>query len=149
VKPKESSVAFEAFVQSSGAVLSACSPSEGFAQMFSFYQSVAPEGCGGSNGDMLLYQWGTHDWGSGPRFELNITRQFTEQSLEGDDAISQLSLTFEFEPNAALEALGEGNRWCEASADLPILREFAFSSPPFAAVATQKPASVKLTHSYV
>ena len=55
--------------------------------MIRFFQEVRPdsrivEGAG----DMLLYQWGVHDWGQGPSFQLNITRQFIELvEEEGED----------------------------------------------------------------
>lgn len=74
--------------------------------MFSFFQLVQPKGCEGPHGDMLLFQWGTYDWGSGRRFELSITRQFIENDQQDDCAISQLSLTFKFEKCSGKETVG-------------------------------------------
>jgi hypothetical protein len=47
------------------------------------------------NGDMLLFQYGSYDWGKGEFFEFNITRQFIKQN---EDEPYQLSMTLFFEP---------------------------------------------------
>ncbi|MCL1971600.1 MAG: hypothetical protein FWG57_01250 [Endomicrobia bacterium] len=44
--------------------------------------------------DMLLFQYGTYDWGSGENFEFNITRQFI---FADADEPFQLSLTLFFD----------------------------------------------------
>ena len=149
MKPTDSVSAFSSFAMSNGITLSNCTPREGLEQMFSFYKSIAPEGCDGPDGDMLLFQWGTYDWGAGDHFELNITRQFIEEAFEDDDAISQLSLTFKFVPTSDYTSLSDGTRWCDGPTELELVREFAFSSPAFTAVADQKAVAVELTHSYV
>lgn len=149
MKPSESTKAFEAHAAASGVVVRACVPRQGLAQMVSFYQSVAAENCDQPDGDMLLFQWGTNDWGSGTHFELNITRQFIEHELQDDDAISQLSLTFRFEPTAERGVLGQGNRWCGGPAELQQFLAFTHSSPAFAAVADQRAMEVELDHWYV
>lgn len=117
--------------------------------MFDFYQSVKPVGCDSESADTLLFQWGTYDWGTGRHFALNITRQFIEDSRQDDDAISQLSLTFRFDPSAELEALRDGNRWCDGSNEVVAFRDFALSSAPCIAVADRAAAAVELSHSYV
>jgi len=117
--------------------------------MFAFYQAVQAQGCEGPDADMLLFQWGTYDWGTGRHFSLNITRQFIEADLEDDDAISQLGLTFRFEPTAALEALGAGNRWCDGPTEFDIVKAFALSHPAMLAVGDDGTAVVELAHSYV
>ena len=45
--------------------------------------------------DMLLFQYGTYDWGKGDFFEFNITRQFMEAD---EDEPYQLSMTLYFDP---------------------------------------------------
>ena len=149
MKPTESASAFSTFALLGGVSISDCSPRQGFDQMFSFFQSVSPEGCEDSNGDMLLFQWGTHDWGSGDHFELNITRQFIEQEFEDDGAISQLSLTFKFKPTPALQGLGSGSRWCSGLTEVEKVRAFVFSSEAFCAVAENKALAVGLMYCYV
>jgi hypothetical protein len=147
--PSESLASFQAFSSASGVALETCTPREGIAQMFAFYDEVAPVGCSGRDGDMLLFQWGTYDWGSGRNFELNITRQFIEEAAQDDDAISQLSLTYRFEPTTELEGIEPGNLICEGSQASTVVRDFAVTHPAFVAVADQKPKAAKLHHSYV
>ena len=147
--PSESLASFKAFISTSGVALESCSPREGLAQMFAFYDEVAPVGCSGPDGDMLMFQWGTYDWGAGRNFELNITRQFMEEGAEDDDAISQLSLTYRFEPTTELEEIEPGNLICEGSQASTVIRDFAATHPAFIAVADQKPQGVELHHSYV
>jgi len=149
MKPEDSAIAFASFSNRSGVSISRCSPRQGFDLVFSFYQSVKPSGCDGPNGDMLLFQWGTYDWGNGRCFELNLTRQFSEQSFQDDDAISQLSLTFRFQPTDELESLKEGNRWCDGPSESGVIREFTLSSAAFVAVADESGAEVDLAYSHV
>jgi hypothetical protein len=117
--------------------------------MFSFYDAIAPTGCSGRDGDMLLFQWGTYDWGSGKNFELNITRQFVEEEEQDDEAISELSLTFRFESTAELEEIKPGNLWCEGLQASSVIREFAENQQAFIIVADQEPKSSELSYSYM
>jgi hypothetical protein len=48
-----------------------------------------------ADGDMLLFQYGTYDWGNGKFFEFNVTRQFIKAN---EDEPYQLSMTLFFEP---------------------------------------------------
>lgn len=106
----------------------------------------AARACVTCSNDMLLYQWGTYDWGAGKHFELNITRQFIEAELEDDDAISQLSLSYLYKPTAELEALGASNCWEDGSTNF---RQFIFESASFIAVADAKPDRLEVFHEYV
>ncbi len=121
----------------------------GVAEMLAFYETVLPIGCASQNGDMLLFQWGTYDWGDGKQFEINLTRQFIESAAEDDDAISQLQLVFRFAPDKDRYALGAGNRWCNSQSDIDTFREFILSNPVFRAEADSNPPSVSLHHEYV
>ena len=149
MKPTEALEGFSKFAASHGAALSASTPREGIEQMFSFYQAVRAEGCIESGGDSLLFQWGTYDWGDGLHFELDITRQFYEQFAPEDNAISQLNLTYRFEPTTELEALGKGTRWCDGLGEVDAFRDFVHSAPVFAALADRSGLAVRLTYSYV
>lgn len=111
--------------------------------MLAFRAAIA---CSECIEDMLLYQWGTYDWGVGKHFELNITRQFIEENLEDDDAISQLSLTYQYETSVDLDGLGASNCWDDAPADF---RQFILTSAAFLNVADTRPEQVTLIHSYV
>src|SRR5262249_38857115 len=75
MKCEESSTQFEDRLRSRRLELSHLAPNVGFAEMFAFYHDVRPVDClpVDSDGDMLLYQWGTYDWGQGKYFNLNLT----------------------------------------------------------------------------
>jgi hypothetical protein len=143
MKPNESVKAFEDFAIARGLDLRVSTPREGIEAMLEFRAGTACLTC---SDDMLLYQWGSYDWGAGKHFELNITRQFVESELEDDDAISQLSLTYMYKLSAELLALGASNCWEDGSPDF---RQFIFKSPSFTAVADTKPDQLELFHEYV
>jgi hypothetical protein len=147
--PSTSVNAFEKFVENRGGALSALTVRTGAAAMFSFYESVRPTGCTDDNGDMLLFQWGTYNWGDGIQFEINLTRQFIESGAEDDDAISQLQLTFKFPPDKDTAGLGNGNRWCNSQSETQKFREFIFSNRAFLATADKEPPGVSVHHEYV
>jgi hypothetical protein len=64
------------------------------------------------DGDGILAQYGTYDWGDGPRFSLDMTRQFCFEDADGEyDHMSQLNCTFDFEPTEELRAFGAQNLW--------------------------------------
>jgi hypothetical protein len=51
-------------------------PRDMVSAMIIFYRDLRAEDCRfESDGDMLLFQFGTYDWGNGPRFEFDVTRQ--------------------------------------------------------------------------
>ena len=76
--PDQSADAFRKFLAAKGLVAGSLTFAEGLDQMTSFYTRQDVEGVlPDTDGDMLLFQWGTYDWtGTGPAFQLNLTRQF-------------------------------------------------------------------------
>lgn len=80
------------------------------------------------SGDMLLFQWGTYDWGDGEMFEVDLTRQLIAKGAADDDAIWQLSWKVLFAPSVATAGLGEGNRWCGRPSEVDAFRGFIGSS---------------------
>ena len=119
-------------------------PGEGIDLMLRFYADELADGlAGGDMGDMLLFQWGTYDWGEGEFFDFDITRQFIFGDRE-DEEIFQLSLTFRFVPTEELKSLPEGNRWCQSRAALGDFRSFVLNSPPYVALSKKLASSVDL-----
>ena len=116
--------------------------------MLDFYRDVRASGLDlTKQDDMLLFQWGTYDWGRGEHFEVDITRQLIFQDSQDDDArIWQLSLRFAFEPSPALRALGDQSKWCDLPGDLPGFSVFVLTSPAMA-MATHSQA-VRVTLRY-
>lgn len=111
-----------------------------------FYRDVRFGPLTVTNSDMLLFQWGTYDWGEGEHFELDVTRQliWPSTSEEDDEEMWQLSLTFRFEPSAELRALGSGSKWCEQPSKLTDLRKYIAATQAFQGVSTRKPKQVDL-----
>ncbi len=62
------------------------------------------------DGDLLLFQWGSYDWGEGRSFQYEIVRQLIV--AEDDDGIWQLSVTLYYPESEETQALGAGHRWC-------------------------------------
>ncbi len=114
----------------------------GIKEMLAFYAEERVDDCDlACDGDMLLYQWGTHDWGDGKHFELDVTRQLI---TDEEEEPVQLSLTFLFHVTPELTALSSGNRWCHEPAELEEFRAFIFASKAFAVASKVAPLSVKV-----
>jgi len=135
--PTEALQAFRAFLNTRGLSESALTVRDGLEAMLDFYKDVRASGCAFDDADMLLFQWGTH--ATFPRaggivaeaFDLNLTRQLIVEERSEDDDIWQLALNFEFDPTSELRALGDGDKWCHAFAELPEFRDYVLASAPF------------------
>lgn len=131
-------------VESANRDLGALDVVEGIELMLSFYEEERIEGCEvDKDSDMLLYQWGTYDWGEGEAFEVDITRQLIGPDGEDED-IFQLSLTFRFAPTIESRAIKSGNRWCPRPKEAESFRDFIHKSAAFQAVVDQVPQTVTL-----
>src|ERR1700758_180905 len=116
--PDSAKEAFTAWLTAKSLDIQHLAPAQGVSEMLNFFRDIRAAGCIPTDGDMILFQWGTYDWGSGLHFEADITRQFIASDREGDDAISQLHLTYRFAPTSLLRAHGAGNCWCKTLADI-------------------------------
>ncbi len=131
---------FERFLEARGASIGNLSVRDGIDAMIHFYRTVRADDCSlESHGEMLLFQWGTYDWGQGPRFGLGIARQFIRAGGEDED-IWQLSLTFLFAPNP----LERGHRWCASPAELNEFVTFVGMHAALAVVTGAAPLGVEL-----
>jgi hypothetical protein len=100
------------------------------------------------DGDGILAQYGTYDWGDGEHFELDMTRQFSFTDEDGEYShMAQLHCTFEFEPTDALRALGDANLW---SFDLALEEFFerALAMPGFRGIRDLDVAPLRLVVDY-
>ena len=170
MRPGDSVDTFNKFAAANGVDLAACTPRQGLEQMLAFFRSIKPTGCvQEEDGDMLLFQYGTYDWGSGRWFELDITRQFLdlEHVFEDDDdddeddddddgphdddqaTMSQLSLTFSFRPSPELDALDSDNRWNEGVALEDAFVSFVFDSAAMRLLCDRRADRIELEHSLV
>ena len=141
--PRTLEAAFQEFTRTAGIHLDTSVPATGIPLMLRFYQARRADGCDfAEDADMLLFQWGTYDWGSGDHFELDLTRQLILPDEDDDDAIWQLHLTFRFSTSEELKDLGSGNRWCTSPDQVPIFEEWINSTPAYSTVAHRAPQSI-------
>ena len=146
MKAKQAKAEFKRAITSANCRVSSLTPAEGLELIADFYRNVRAEDVAQlPDQDMLLYQWGTYNWGQGAHFSLDLTRQLIVGSGE-DDHIWQLHLTFYFPPDQALQQLGKGNRWCESVEALPEFVAFVRSSPAFRAAAGRAHARPELEY---
>lgn len=144
MEPQSAKKEFIRYIEFAGKRLDALSISEAVDLMFGFYVDVRATGCVmDEDGDMLLYQWGAYNDGEGEHFEFDLTRQFIENEGEDDD-ITQLSLTFKFDPVEVLQQLGRGNRWCANLEEVESFRHFILESSAYTTAAAMQPKEVQL-----
>jgi len=147
--PDTATEAFATTLATKGLDVRQLAPARGISEMLMFFRDIRSDGCVPVNGDMLLFQWGTYDWGSGSHFEVDITRQFIAADREDDDAISQLHLTYRFTPTFLLRSHGSGNRWCQTRDDIAMFEDYLGCHPALEAVSGVDPIEVALTYEYV
>jgi|SRR5579859_597794 len=119
---QEALATFQSLTRQSGKVLDRMLPSEAVATMVQFYIAVRAADCDlAKDDDMLLFQWGLHDWGQGEAFVYSIARQFIVRAVNDNSesdrdvqAIWQLSLILKFAPTPELRAVQPGHKWCES-----------------------------------
>jgi hypothetical protein len=112
-----------------------------------WYESVRAEDVVGldEDGDMLLFQWGTYDWGEGPFFIYDLTRQLIlEGSADDDASIWQLNCELRYSGGPDTEPLGEGGEWCSSPSELDDFRSMIASAAATAYAQTNDPISVEL-----
>jgi hypothetical protein len=115
--------------------------------MLDFYGEERADGCPiEEDGDMLLFQWGTYDWGKGEGFELDLTRQFI---ISGEDEPYQLHMTLRFDPTDECRHLGAGNKWCPSPAHLSAFRDFIRESAPYVLLGGRVPPKVAINFGQV
>ncbi len=151
MKPREAKEEFERFVEEAGTAVAVFKPVDAVRLMLDYYREVRAEDCEvDADGDMLLFQWGTHEWGKqGRYFEFNLTRQFNDESEEDGEGLTQLSLTCYFPPTPELEALKTGAKWCASPDELAGFEYYIGKIPAYKAVAKLMPEHVALTYGAV
>jgi hypothetical protein len=142
MKPRAAKTRFLKRLEAAGQSLYAMTPAAGAAAMLAYSAEERADGCPlDEDGDMLLFQWGTQDWGEGLAFEVSIVRQLIDE----DEEPRQLDLRFRFDPAAGASA-GEGSRWCETPDGLAAFRRFVTGSAALKTVGEQAPDSVELRY---
>jgi hypothetical protein len=144
MKPGRAKARFLERLKAAGLSLATLTPAVGIDAMLDYYAEERFDGCVlKTDGDMLLFQWGVYDWGDGPAFEVDITRQLSDRNDEETEP-QQLSLTFRFDPARYPNGVKEGNGWCRTTRRLGDFRAFISRAEVIQAVGEQRPASVEL-----
>ncbi|MFO0952841.1 MAG: hypothetical protein U0835_17165 [Isosphaeraceae bacterium] len=145
MKPRSAKTEFMKRLDDSGLSLDTLTVVAGVEAMLAYYAEERADGCPiDEDGDMILFQWGTYDWGQGPAFEVSIVRQLIVPRSANQEP-RQLDLRLRFEPEAGAAA-GRASRWCESPDDLPAFRRFLAESPAIRAVGGLRPMSVELRY---
>jgi hypothetical protein len=148
--PESAKKELEKRIQQSGIAINALKPAQGIRLMLDFYKDARADGCElDEDGDMLLFQWGTYDWGQGRTFQFGVTRQFIvshSDDEDGDNAISQLSFQFHFAPSTEFDAIKSGSRWCHTSDRLADFEAFIVGSDAYRMVQDLQPSKVTLDY---
>jgi len=147
MKPEAAKQYFINFIEKRNLQISDLTPNEGIKAMIEFYLNERADYCPPEDdGDMLLYQWGTYDWGKGENFELNITRQLITDNGPEAENIWQLSLTFKYEPSSNLSEMGNDNKWCESLKYVKTLKEFINNTVAYKILNNTPPKEVTLDY---
>lgn len=137
---------FQRYLAGRGESVQNITPSRALELVLAFYKEVRAEGCDvAADQDMLLFQWGTYDWGEGEHFEVDLARQFIFGDGEDED-IWQFHVMFRFAPSEQLSQLGSGDRWCKSLEDLPEFTSFVRGHPVTLAVGSRTDAVASLNY---
>ena len=102
-------------------------PDRLFSSALDLYEGVRIDGTAlEEDGDMLLFQWGSYDWGQGRHFDLDLTRQAIPSGQE-DPPILQLHCTYRYDPGQFADIVA-GNRWCSTPGGADEFRQFVLNS---------------------
>jgi hypothetical protein len=149
VTPASSRQAFEQFLANRGAVVESLTVGAGARYMSAFYATMPADSVQAESGDMLLFQYGTFDWGNGQHFEVDFTRQFIDSSSFDDDSTTQLHLTYRFHSSTGRNALGSGSEWCKAVSSVDSFNRYLQSHPVVSALRDAVPSEVELRYEQV
>jgi hypothetical protein len=147
MSPSESRSRFEQFVADAGSSVATLSAQNAARLMLAFYRQMRADNCPlDADGDMILFQWGTYDFGEGETYRYNLTRQFIMPGDEDDDGMSQLSLTVHYAVTEALRAL-KGSQWCPAPEQADEFAQLISRHEATAGVSSLKPLRTTLAWS--
>jgi hypothetical protein len=114
----------------------------------SYFQHIQFETVGEENdGDMLLYEYGTYDWGQGEQFQIGLTRQLIEahdEEVEQEDFMYQLQVTF-FYPASGFESVSSFNQWSSDSLSLTDFQRMIVNSVGYQTALPKTPLRLEIT----
>jgi hypothetical protein len=137
---------FLRYLAARGESVQKITPSRALESVLAFYLEVRAEGCDlTADQNMLLFQWGTYDWGKGEHFEVDLARQFIFGDGEDED-VWQFHVMFRFAPIELFRQLANGDRWCKSLEELPEFTSFVRGHPATLAVGSRTDAVASLDY---
>ena len=137
--------AFADFIKGKGLESNGLSLSS-FSKLFiDYYQEVRFEEYSDEEADedLLLFQYGSYDWGDGRFFEVDFTRQYYKLfSEEGDNEVIQQRFTFYFDPSA-FGTVKAFNLWSHDCNDLTLFESKISQSEGYIAALNYEPIKFK------
>ena len=148
IEPKEAITAFEKQLKNSIIDFHNISVELLIDQQLTFYKKIRAKNVSYENdGDMILFQWGTYDWGEGKYFQFDIARQFIETDKNGDDAISQFHTILFYDPNSIGEEI-QGNKWFNNYKNTDEIKIFILQSDIYERIKSLKPIKREISWEY-
>jgi hypothetical protein len=148
MKPEAAKARLIERLEAAGLSLDTLTVAEGVEAMLAYFMDERADGCSlRRDGDMLLFQWGTRDWGrgDGPAFEVSIVRQL-KAAADPETEPRQLDLRFRFDSLAGAAAGSGAGEWCASPRRSARFRRFVNGSAAFEAVGQLPPKSVQLRY---
>lgn len=98
-------------------------------------------------GDMLIFQWGSHHLNENDYFTIDITRQIIYKSDE--DIMQQLEVIFKYPANLFTPTFSADNQWCAAPNEVNDFEGFIEQNNAFKWAIKNKPLAVGINLSYL
>jgi hypothetical protein len=150
INPETAKKAFKERIESADKTISSLTLPEGIAAMTSYYKEVRMDGCAlADDEDIVLFHWGSFHGGVEDCFEIAVARQLIIDGDTANEAIWQLTLSFEFPPTEAFEALDSRQEWCYTPDALDEFESFIYDSEVFKAATSMPPQKVELLYECV
>lgn len=115
--------------------------------VLAYFQEVQFESADIENdGDMLLFEYGTYDWGQGKFFQIGLTRQLIEMhddDEEQEDHMYQLQVTLFYNPSE-FDSLPAFNKWSNEFSDLNDFKNMIVNSAGYQAALSKTPNRLEI-----
>lgn len=105
-----------------------------------------------ADGDMLLFQWGTHDLEGKSYFEIDIARQIIpdlEDIDEATDGMQQLSTNLKYLANDTTSSFNNSNEWCDTPNKLNDFSQFIENNEAYKWAIQNEPSSIEIVQFFI
>ena len=143
----QSETALRRFAKARGVDLEALDADSLVSLMTAWFVQERPSDALETEGDGLLFEWGTFDFGQ-RSFSYGITRQIT--TVEDDESETwQLQVTLHYPPDVESVPQGNGSYWCFDPDELPSFEQAVATSAATPFATSRRPDRVEVTLDHV